>query len=234
MQYEQYEPPTNPSLWQVFLADEEGCVTTAAAALDEYGPESHVEVSIRRLSALPRPTSGGWWLTGRPDNEDDIAVEWKLDMVDDIGETDHIEAQLNAARAMAAGLNGALANAGDWNRSTELAATLHELADRLAAYPGLLPKGASVYLSLDDDVRTPEGTATLIADIDRLGLALTGTAGKTKSFTDTSNERRSSGKIGPVRVDVWGIFPKPADEDPEVLKARIAELEAKLTGGETK
>jgi hypothetical protein len=221
-----YEPPTNPSLWQVLLADEEGYVTTAAAALDEYGPESQVEVSIRRLSALPRQMSGGWWLNNRPEDEADIAVEWKLDMVDDIGELDHIEAQLAAARAMAAGLNGAIANVGH-NRGTELAAALHDLADKLAVFDGTLPRSVRLdFHFLGGSVPGSHGAP----QVDALGEALLRTAG-----TDVKEGsiwyHRAAAEVGGLAVEVDTMIPAPAEEDPAALRARIVELEAKLAGG---
>lgn len=219
-----YEPPTNPSLWQVLLADEEGYVTTAAAALDEYGPESHVEISIRRLSALPRQMSGGWWLSNRPEDEDDIATEWKLDMVDDIGELDHIDAQLKTAQAMAAGLNGALANEGDWNRSTALAAALHDVADKIAAYTGpissrpLLQFGFLTFTGQD------------VPKVDAIAELL-GTQAETRSGTPSWQHQAKIRLRDALDVSVYAYCPPPDAENPDILKARIAELEAKLAGG---
>ncbi|GIE30007.1 hypothetical protein Ait01nite_030520 [Actinoplanes italicus] len=220
-----YEPPTNPSLWQVLLADEEGYVTTTAKALDEYGQESNVEVSIRRLSALPTQMSNGWWLTNRPEDEADIAVEWKLDMVDDIGETDHIDAQLKAAQAMAAGLNGALANQGDWNRGTELSAAFHDLGDRLAAFTGELPR--SVWLTFHFVV--PAGTKTFA--VERLATALIDTAPVAKKISNSWEYEAQKKLTCGLDICVQTPIPAPDEENPAVLKARIAELEAKLAGG---
>jgi hypothetical protein len=220
-----YEPPTNPSLWQVLLADEDGYVSTPTLALDEYGPESHVEISIRRLSALPTPMSGLWSLPGRPEDEADIAAEWKLDMVDDIGELDHIEAQLAMARAMAAGLNGAIANAGDWNRSTELAAAFHDLGDRLATFTGELP--GSGWLTFY--YHGARGTKTFA--VERLAHALidaTPEAKKPGSCWEYTAEKKLASLLD---VSVKTPIDAPDEENPAALKARIAELEAKLAGG---
>lgn len=220
-----YEPPINPSLWQVLLADEDGYVSTPALALDEYGPESHVEISIRRLSALPTAMSGLWSLPGRPEDEADIAAEWKLDMVDDIGELDHIEAQLAAARAMAAGLNGAIANSGDWNRGTELAAAFHDLGDRLATFTGELPR--SVWLTFP--YLAPEGTKT--SAVERLADALIETAPQARKPGSLWEYRAKKVLTCGLEISVQTPIPAPDEENPTALKARIAELEAKLAGG---
>ncbi|BAL85495.1 hypothetical protein AMIS_2750 [Actinoplanes missouriensis 431] len=224
-----YQPPANASLWQVFLADEEGFVTTVEKALDEYGPESHVEVSIRRLSALPHLQAADnlWSLPGRPKHEADIAVEWKLDLVDDIGETDHITAQLNAAHAMAAGLNGALANQGEWNRSTELAAALHNLGDKLATFDGALPSGLYFHV-LYGHAGTAEASATLIQNVDALGAHLLGKVGERKSDSTGYDDYKARGFIGPLTITAYGYVVRPAEEDPRILLARIAELQAEV------
>lgn len=222
-----YEPPTNPSLWQVVLSDEDGFVTTPAEALDEYGPESQVAVSIRRLSALPYPQSAGdgvWRLPGGTEPED-IAVRWTLEMVDDIGEQDHIDAQLKQAAAMAAGLNGAIANAGDWNRSTELAAAFHDLGDRMAAFTGEMPR--STWLTFN--FGGPEGTKTFA--VERLAAALIDTAPDAKN-KGTYWEYEAQKKLScGLDIVVQTMIPAPDEENPVALKARIAELEAKLAGG---
>jgi hypothetical protein len=228
-----YEPPANASLWQVVLSDEDGFVTTALTALDEYGPESHVEISIRRLSALPVPQTPGaedaLWRLPSSTEHGDIAAEWTLPMVDDIGELDHIAAQLDSARAMAAGLNGALANAGDWNRSTAYAAALHDLADRLATFNGTLPTNVSLFVNYgyhciggDDD--------EAIASVDALSVALTGSPGKPE-HRNGSWEHYTKVSMGPLAVKIYAYIPAPAEEDPAVLKARIAELEKQLASG---
>jgi hypothetical protein len=231
-----YEPPTNPSLWQVLLADEDGFITTAQEALDEFGPESHVEVSIRRLTALPVPQIPGaedeiWELPGTYETAD-VAAEWRLDMVDDIGELDHIEAQLTAARAMAAGLNGAIANHGDYNRGTELAAALHDLADKLAVHTGPLPSAPPKL-----EIRFPGnwgiGTRdeTAIAAVDKLAVALIGIPGADRHLAGATWMYQAKATSNGLTVEVETFIPAPASEDPEALKARIVELEAKLAGG---
>jgi hypothetical protein len=227
-----YEPPTNPSLWQVLLADEDGYVTTAAAALDEHGPESHVDVSIRRLSALPTQMGGGWWLTNRPEDEADIATEWKLNMVDDIGETDHIDAQLKTAQAMAAGLNGALANQGDWNRSNDLAASLHGLADKIALFAGELPDWVWLSFHLADG-RYPSDRPAIeaVAAVDAFAVALFGTPGQPDKEATGWQHKRQEEMPGSLTARVYTAITAPAEEDPAALRAQIAELKAKLAGG---
>lgn len=227
-----YEPPTNPSLWQVLLSDEEGYVTTATAALDEYGPESHVHVSIRRLSALPTYMAGLWHLDCRPEDEADTAVEWKLDIVDDIGEIDHIDAQLKTAQAMAAGLNRALANSGDWNRGTELAATLHHLADKIAAFCGELPDWCRLSLHLADGKYASDRPATeAVAAVDALAVALFGQPGSTGKDLGGWQHTRQEALPGGLIASVYTNIPTPAEENTDALRARIAELEAQLAGG---
>ncbi|GGN80449.1 hypothetical protein GCM10010112_56010 [Actinoplanes lobatus] len=223
-----YEPPTNPSLWQAFLADEDGYITTVAEAFDEYGPESNVRVSIRCLSALPVPQTPGaedgvWRLPGSSE-EGHIAAEWQLEMVDDLGETDHIDRQLQAAQAMAAGLNGALANQGDWNRGTELAATLHDLADKLAVYTGPLTKYTRLSFHFVAGVFEQ---AEAIANADQLGLHLFGAPGKPVQV-GAGWRHQSSTETAGLKAEVFASIPDPGET---ILLARIAELEAKLAGG---
>jgi hypothetical protein len=228
-----YQPPANASLWQAILSDQDGYVTTIAQALDEYGPESHVEVSIRCLSALPIArtigASDGLWRVPGSTDEGDIAVEWTLDMVDDLGETDHIDRQLKAAQAMAAGLNGALANAGDWNRSTELAAALHDLAEKLAAFHGALPRQPRLEFHFSGNTAKRDDTA--IGRVDALAEALIGKPGGVYQLTPTCWYHQATATVGNLEIAIETLIPTPDDEDPAALKARIAELEAKLAGG---
>lgn len=220
-----YQPPPNTSLWQAILADEDGYVTTITQALDEFGAESHLSVSIRRLSAVPvrQDLTCDVWRLPSLTAEGDTIVEWNLDMVDEDGETGHIQRQYEAAQAMAAGLNGTLANAGDWNRSTDLAATLHDIADRLAVFEGTFPnghQGLTFFFNGRDSV----------ALVDAFGAAVLGVSGQQENTIGSTWYHVAEVKLGALTATAKAHIKAPADQDPTALRARIADLEAQLAG----
>ena len=224
-----YQPPTNTSLWQAILTGEDGYVTTIADALEEHGPETYVEISIRRLTALPVAQDGGdlddvWRLPGIYTSAD-VTAEWTLDLLDDDGETTQVQRQYDAAQAMAAGLNGALANQGDWNRGTALAASLHDVADKLAVFDGAIP-GVNLHLRFAGHNRDN------IPKVDELGTALINCSGESKHSHGTTWEHEASAQLeGALTVNVYTYMPAPPEDDPAALKARIAELESQIAAG---
>ncbi|GAA2516852.1 hypothetical protein [Winogradskya humida] len=220
--------PNRLGPWLALLTDEDRYVVDSAkAALDEYGPETQVTISIVRDSAAPTQDSIAV-LYRMPASRftEDVAHEETLDVVDEQGETDHVEIRLKLAQAMAAGLNMAEANQGDFNRSTEMAAAFHELADKLAVYTGKMPVWTWLSFGMGGSHR--KLTADAVSAVDQLGTLLIGKAGEPKKGTagywDHCVEHETAG----IQLKIDADIPAPAEENPDVLRARVAELEAQL------
>jgi hypothetical protein len=208
--------------WQAYLLDPDGFVTTPADALDEFGPEANVAIRIQRSAIAPDSENAKL-----PDatDSDVVALDFDLNLVDEDGETTAVEAKLTQARAMAAGLNRADANPRSWNRGTELAATLHDLADRIAEFDGEIPSGHIMFAFYDRD------EAQKKAKVDALGTALLDSPGTSGRSSSTGWEHKAEQKIGDFGVIIFAPVKPPEDEDPAALRARIAELEQQLADG---
>jgi hypothetical protein len=205
--------------WYALLTAPDGSpVTDLEETLEKCGPEAVVSVSIRRDPTLPQRVAAGEQLLPGFGDGDEYDVD--VDLVDEDGEMTAARTAFDRARAMAAGLNRAEANDGDFNRGTELAATLHDLADRLAAYDGPLP--GYIYLSLVWAV------GEHVEEVDRLALALIGKTGEPKRFGTSWKHRAAAELPGQLKADVYTYIAAPAEEDPAALRARIAELEQRL------
>ncbi|MEU8821831.1 hypothetical protein [Actinoplanes sp. NPDC048796] len=221
---------TKPGLWQAFLLDESGWVAESAAdLLEEHGPECTVTIGIYRDSALPVKQTGDDELSRTPTSRftEDVAAEWELDLVDDDGETDHIADKVKQAQAMAAGLNIAAANQGEYNRGTDLSAALHTMADRLAVYTGPLPSGGYEWSHLDfrfGGVSPKTYPSDAVSAVDQLATALAGHPGAEK-LTPYGKEYEAKEVFGSLRLRVYADLPK---DDPAALQAEIESLRAQL------
>lgn len=110
----------------------------------------------------------------------------------------------------------------------EVAARLHEIADRLNQIGSHEVPHASLYFTSGGLA----GEADRRAQVDLLATALTGQPGETKQTTYRSGwEHRRSVDEGGVALFIRTDVDPPAEEDPAVLRARIAELEARLADG---
>lgn len=213
-----YEPPTNASIWQVIVFDEGHNVTTLADATAEYGLDSLVTIAVRRLSALPIEIDASRWSGPMYWEPQDVAHEWDVPCGDD-PEEPGFQTRLAEARALADELNGAPSEA------ARAAATLHMLADRLATYTGpfVQPK---LDFHLYNGIRHDE---TDLATIDALSLHMMGVPAETVERSGWYYEAEQ--KLDGVTVKAWMMIPDPAEAEKEQLRAKIAELEAKLAGG---
>lgn len=107
-------------------------------------------------------------------------------------------------------------------QAAELAAALHDLADRIASFDGALPRSVTLrllFLTFDDKD---------IPRVDLLGQALLGIPGETEKVSDHTWHHSARTKIDPLDVKVYTTFDPPANEDPAALRARITELELRL------
>jgi len=212
--------------WKVFLLDAEGNVLTdVTEALDQRGPEAEVEISIRRGAALPDRSSAGSWRIYGPGPSEDVALRVHLDLVDEDGETTAVESRLKQAEAMAGGLNAAASNKGDWNRRTELAAALHDVADRVALFEGTLPSYQHLTLAFLEGFGRRD--QQILDKVDALG-ALLGVTAEDKKQTSQSWIHEAETKINSFTVQVYSPISAPPEEDPAALRERIAELELRL------
>lgn len=106
---------------------------------------------------------------------------------------------------------------------TDLATTLHDLADKLADFAGELPS----HLSLTFAFTTYDGQH--VGAVDTLATALIGQTGQTVEASSGNWRHEARKKLPGMQVWVYTHTPPPAEEDPAVLRARIAELEAENT-----
>lgn len=213
--------------WYAVLTctDNNVAFSTPAEMLDRYGPETEIEISIRRGAALPDLGSGDLWRVYGPGPSEDVALIIERDLIDDDGELTTVEQKLAQAHIWAAGLNRAEANAGDWNRGTELAATLHDLADRIAAFDGKLP--GFVYLSFSFPGSFARLLPDAVAAVDQFAAAVLD-ASATPKKTASAWYHEAEKRVGVMRVQVECSTPAPVEEDPAILRDRIAELELRL------
>lgn len=104
-------------------------------------------------------------------------------------------------------------------QAAELAATLHDLADRVADYDGELPGYMSLtfaFLTFDE---------RHVDTVDQLATTLIGQTGEAVQRGGNWQHRAETERSG-LKVSVYTDIPAPAEEDPAALRARIAELQA--------
>ncbi len=103
---------------------------------------------------------------------------------------------------------------------------LHEIADDLAKLGHEIPTPRlSFCVTLSP---SEERDATTRAMVDSLAVALTGKPGTTENTSAMGWAHHVRILGGPVDLSIYGCVTPPAEEDPAALKARIADLEAKL------
>lgn len=217
--------------WTAVLADDSNYVyPTVQDALDALGAEATVSISVVRGSALPANVDcamGG--LPRRPEqpNPADIAYDIECYLVAE-GEDEPANAahRYEQALAMAAGLNAAAANPDGWDRRTELAGQLHDLADRLASYTGMLGRTSLSFYNFD----CTADEAARVAAVDELSVCLTGEPGTDYAITTGGSfDHGVRAELpGNLRLHVYTPIQAPAEEDPAVLRAERDALRAQL------
>lgn len=223
--------------WRAVLADDQNYIyPDLETAIDSLGiDDTEMSVAIVRagilLPALAEP--GGLPRLPEWPQPVDVAYQANCYLVaeseDEPLNADRLYVQ---AQAMAAGLNAAAANPGNWNRRTEFAAALHDMADRLAAFDGAIPARPwlTFYFTEGSTVRLDEAA---VQAVDLLGSALLGCAGTTAKTSGTLYEHSARQQVNGVDVHVFTHVPRPADDDPAQLRAEIEALKAQLrTAGE--
>lgn len=112
----------------------------------------------------------------------------------------------------------------DNDRNHRIAAEFHRLADRIAEFGGDLPDNISLaftWLNFSE---------TNTVKVDALAEHMIGQQGATTQDSGTWRHEAKD-KRNDVRLWIYTYVPAPVEEDPAALKARIAELEARLAEG---